>query len=77
MKRFAALLALMATACATMEPKLGRADPAIPPSWPAGSTALAQAEANLPALTYKQIFTDRRLQTLLTADAELRLEMQI
>jgi multidrug efflux system outer membrane protein len=65
MKRFAALLALMATACTTMEPKLGRADPAISPSWPAGSSALAQNEATLPVLTYRQIFTDRRLQTLI------------
>lgn len=65
MRRFAALLALLATSCATMEPKLGRPDPAIQPSWPAGSTALARAEAALPAVTYKQIFTDRRLQTLI------------
>ena len=65
MRRFAALLALLATSCATMEPKLGRPDPAIQPSWPAGSPALAHAEAALPAVTYKQIFTDRRLQTLI------------
>jgi len=64
-RRFAALLALLATSCATMEPKLGRPDPAIQPSWPAGSPALAHAEAALPAVTYKQIFTDRRLQTLI------------
>ena len=37
-KRCAAVLALLATACATMEPKLGRPDPAIPPSWPAGES---------------------------------------
>ena len=65
MKRAAALVALLATACSTMEPKLGRADPAIPPSWPAGATALRQSEAALPAVTYKQIFNDPRLQTLI------------
>lgn len=65
MRRFAALLALMATGCATMEPKLARVDPAIPPSWPVGSAALTQAEAALPSLTYKQVFTDARLQTLI------------
>jgi len=64
-KRAAALLALMATACTTMEPKLGRPDPAIPASWPVGSPYVAQAEAGLPAVTYKEIFTDRRLQTLI------------
>ena len=66
MKRAAAFLALMATACTTMEPRLGTADPAIPASWPAGSASVAQAEAGLPAVTYKEIFTDVRLQTLIS-----------
>jgi multidrug efflux system outer membrane protein len=65
MKRTAALLALVATGCATMEPKLGRPDPAIPASWPVGAPYLAQSEAALPAVTYQQIFTDPRLQTLI------------
>jgi multidrug efflux system outer membrane protein len=65
MKRAAALLALLATSCATMEPKLGRPDPAIPPSWPVGSPYLIQTESVLPAVTYKQMFTDPRLQTLI------------
>jgi multidrug efflux system outer membrane protein len=65
MKRAAALLALLASGCMTMEPKLGSADPAIPASWPVGSPNLAQAESSLPAVTYQQIFTDPRLQTLI------------
>jgi multidrug efflux system outer membrane protein len=64
-KRSAALIALLSTSCATMEPKLDRADPAIPASWPAGSSILAQTEAGLPAVTYKQIFTDPRLQKVI------------
>jgi multidrug efflux system outer membrane protein len=64
-KRGAALLAILATSCATMEPKLGQPDPAIPVSWPVGSPYVAQAEAGLPAITYKEIFTDPRLQTLI------------
>ena len=48
-----------------MEPKLGRPDPAIPPSWPAGSPSVTKAEAGLPAITYKEIFTDSRLQDLI------------
>ncbi len=63
MKRAAAFLALLATGCMTMEPKLDRADPGIPSSWPIGSPYLAQSEAALPAVTYQQIFTDPRLQT--------------
>ena len=65
MKRAATFLALMATACTTMEPKLGRPDPAIPASWPIGSPYVAQAEAGLPAVTYKEIFVDPRLQALI------------
>jgi multidrug efflux system outer membrane protein len=65
MKRAAALLAILATGCMSMEPKLGRPDPAIPASWPAGSPYLKQSEAALPAVTYQQIFTDSRLQTLI------------
>jgi len=65
-KRSPALLALLATACTTMEPRLGRPDPAIPASWPVGSPYLIQAEAGLPAVTFKEIFTDPRLQTLIS-----------
>jgi outer membrane protein, multidrug efflux system len=66
MKHAAALLALLATACTTMEPKYARPEPAIPASWPVGDPYLAQAEAGLPVLTYQQVFTDPRLQTLIT-----------
>lgn len=66
MRRFTALLALLATGCATMEPHYVAPDPAIPLSWPVGSPALTQAEATLPAVTYKQVFTDARLQTLIS-----------
>jgi multidrug efflux system outer membrane protein len=68
LKRLSALLALLATGCATMEPHLGKPDPAIPPSWPVGDPYLRQSESALPALTYVQVFRDRRLQTL-TAQA--------
>ena len=53
MRRVAVLLAILAAGCTTMEPKYVRPDPAIPASWPAGDPGLAQAEAGLPALTYK------------------------
>jgi len=64
MRRAAALLALVAAGCTSMEPKYVRPDPAVPASWPVGDPYLVQAEAGLPALTYKQVFTDPRLQTL-------------
>src|SRR3954447_394261 len=65
MRRYTALLALMASACSTMEPAYVRPDPAIPASWPVGDPYLAQAEAGLPILTYTQVFQDPRLQTLI------------
>jgi multidrug efflux system outer membrane protein len=65
MKRAAALLALLASAC-SMEPAYVRPDPAIPASWPVGDPYLAQAEVGLPVLTYQQVFTDPRLQSLIT-----------
>ena len=65
MKRAAALLAPLAAACSTMEPKYVRPDPAIPASWPAGDPYLVQSEAGLPVLTYQQVFQDPRLQTLI------------
>ena len=65
MRRAAATLALLASACTTMEPHYARPSPAIPASWPVGDPYLAQAEAGLPVLTYQQVFQDPRLQTLI------------
>lgn len=65
MKRAVAFLALIATACTTLEPKYVRPDPAIPASWPVGDPYLRSAEAGLPVLTYQQVFQDPRLQTLI------------
>jgi multidrug efflux system outer membrane protein len=66
MKRAVALIALLSTACTTMEPRYARPNPAIPASWPTGDPYLAQAEAGLPVLTYSQVFHDPRLQALIT-----------
>lgn len=65
MKRVIALVVLLTTSCATLEPHLAKPDPAIPPSWPAGDAALRQSEAALPAVTYRDIFRDDRLQALI------------
>ena len=65
MRRALALVALFATGCASMEPAYVRPDPAIPASWPVSDPYLAQAEIGLPTLTYKQVFQDPRLQTLI------------
>ncbi|HYX45972.1 MAG TPA: efflux transporter outer membrane subunit, partial [Sphingomicrobium sp.] len=65
MKRLVAFIALLATGCATLEPKLAQPEPAIPASWPIGDATLRQSEAALPAVTYRDIFRDGRLQTII------------
>ena len=65
MKRAAAALALMASACTSMQPAYVRPNSVIPASWPAGDAYLRQSEAALPAVTYRDIFRDPRLQTLI------------
>jgi multidrug efflux system outer membrane protein len=65
MKRAIGVAALLATGCATMEPAYVRPDPAVPASWPVGDPYVAQAETGLPTLTYRQVFQDARLQTLI------------
>jgi multidrug efflux system outer membrane protein len=65
-RRGAAILALLASGCTSLQPKYVRPDASIPASWPAADPYLVQAEAGLPALTYKQVFTDPRLQTLIS-----------
>jgi len=64
-KRAVAIVAILATGCTTMEPKYVRPDASIPASWPVGDAYLVASEAGLPALTYRQVFTDPRLQTLI------------
>ena len=65
MRRSAALLALLGAGCASMEPAYQRPAPAIPTSWPVGDPYLRRSEAALPAVTYRQVFQDPRLQTLI------------
>jgi multidrug efflux system outer membrane protein len=65
MRRFAACLALLSTGCMSLEPAYVQPAPAVPASWPVGNSYLAQSEAALPAVTYKDIFRDPRLQALI------------
>jgi multidrug efflux system outer membrane protein len=65
MRKAAAFLALVATGCATMQPSYVRPESAVPTSWPAGDAYLRQSEAALPAVTYRDVFRDARLQALI------------
>ena len=65
MKKLAPLAALALAGCMTMEPAYVRPEPAVPVSWPAGDPYLRQIEATLPAVSYREIFRDPRLQQLI------------
>ena len=64
MKRVASLFALMALAGCTLEPHYVRPAPAVPASFPQGGAYPVQSEAMLPTVSYRDIFRDPRLQSL-------------
>lgn len=57
----AALLA----GCASMDPHYDRPAAPVPESWPVGDAYLRRSEAQLPAVTYQDVFRDPRLQRLI------------
>jgi len=64
-----ALLFLATTAslsACSFEPHYVRPEAPVPQSWPQGDAFLAQTEAALPSVDYKQIFRDPRLQQIIT-----------
>lgn len=64
MKQVAPLFALMALAGCTLEPHYVRPSPAVPANFPQGGAYPVQGEAALPAVSYRDIFRDPRLQSL-------------
>ncbi|WP_263587808.1 efflux transporter outer membrane subunit [Sphingopyxis sp. GC21] len=55
--------ALLLAGC-SLAPKTALPSPPVPQGWPVGDAYLIQSEAALPILSYKQLFTDARLQSL-------------
>ncbi|WP_374414084.1 efflux transporter outer membrane subunit [Novosphingobium colocasiae] len=62
----ATLGALLLAGC-SLAPRTVLPVPPVPPTWPAGSAQLAANEAALPVVSYRDIFTDPRLQTLIAS----------
>lgn len=60
-----ALTAAIALTGCTLAPRYERPALPTPPSWPVGDAYLRQSEAALPTVTYRDIFTDRRLQAII------------
>jgi multidrug efflux system outer membrane protein len=56
---------MLATTACSMDPKLVQPDLPVPPSWPTGDAYLRQSEATLPQVSYRDIFRDHRLQSLI------------
>ncbi len=64
MRRLAVLALAMALPACSMAPKYVRTDAPVPASWPVGDAYLARSEAGIPAVSYRDIFRDSRLQAL-------------
>ncbi len=56
--------ALLATACSLAPPRV-QPTPAIPSSWPVGDAYLKQSEATLPEVSWRALFHDPRLRSLI------------
>ena len=65
LRRSAVVLASISLASCSLAPKTVLPTPPVPASWPVGDAYLAQSEANLPIVSYKQVFRDQRLQQLI------------
>lgn len=65
MKRALLLVTTAALAGCSMAPKDVRPAAPVPPSWPLGDSYLHENEATLPALSWRDVFRDARLQKLI------------
>jgi multidrug efflux system outer membrane protein len=62
---FSSLAVGTALAGCTLAPKYERPALPTPPSWPVGDAYLRQSEATLPTVTYRDVFKDPRLQSII------------
>ncbi|HYZ48345.1 MAG TPA: efflux transporter outer membrane subunit [Sphingomonas sp.] len=65
MKRILAATLIASLSACSMVPHYQPPAPPIPASWPVGDAYLRQSEANLPSVTYRDIFRDARLQRII------------
>lgn len=65
LKRMFSLLPAFALGACSLAPKYIAPTPPVPASWPVGDAYLAQSESDLPLVSYKEIFRDVRLQSLI------------
>lgn len=65
MRRLVLLLATASLGACSLAPKYVRPELPVPPSWPVGDAYLKQSEATLPSVSYRDIFRDPRLQSII------------
>jgi multidrug efflux system outer membrane protein len=65
MKRLLTLSLMASLSACSMVPPYQRPAPPVPQSWPVGDAYLRQSEAALPAVSYRDIFRDQRLQRII------------
>jgi multidrug efflux system outer membrane protein len=63
-RKTVSLVSLAALSACSLAPKYVRPELPVPPSWPVGDSYLAQSEATLPSVSYRDIFRDPRLQKI-------------
>ena len=63
--RRVALIVMASLAACSMDPRLAPVPLPVPASWPVGDAYLLHSEGPLPALTYREVFRDPRLQALI------------
>ncbi|WP_295917768.1 efflux transporter outer membrane subunit [uncultured Xanthomonas sp.] len=76
MRALALGAACLLSAC-SLTPTYVRPAAPIPPSWPVGDAYLAQHEATLPSLSYRQVFADPRLQALIAQALDHNRDLRI
>ena len=64
MRRALPVLASALLGGCSFTPHYARPELPVPPSWPVGDAYLAQTEAKLPTITYRDVFKDVRLQAI-------------
>lgn len=65
MRRLSVLLAATCLAGCSLQTPYVQPPLPVPSSWPAGDAYLRQSQAELPAINYRDVFTDARLQQLM------------
>lgn len=69
--------AALALGACSLAPKYVAPTPPVPQGWPAGDAYLVQSEANLPVVSYTEIFRDPRLQQLIAKALENNRDIRV